>query len=196
MTKLRKFLMIGAGVAAVAAVVAGPALAHALKYHEMDVRGPDGEVAHIRYTGNTPPQVRFDAQPVADNFGGFFYMRPFAEMERVSAALDRQAAEMMQEINSPVFFSVPSPQAIQARLGAMPRGAEGYSMMTISENGKTCTERMSYDYTGNGKPQVQKASYGDCGTGSLKSDVPAKVQVKSPLTHSLEHGVKVIEAAL
>ena len=194
MTRLRNFLMVGAAVTAVAAAVAGPALAHALKYHEMDVRTPFGTVEHIRYTGDTPPEVRFDAQPVADIFAA----PPFADIERISAALDRQAYELAQMADPQGLFDVTSPQALQARLGSLPPGTEGYSVAAFTTaDGKTCVEKMTYDYTGHGQPQIEKASSGDCAAGAAGAgNTPARVQAKSPVEHALKHDWKVIEAAL
>lgn len=194
MTKLRNLLMIGAAVTAVAAAVTGPALAHALKYHEMDVRTPFGTVEHIRYAGDTPPEVRFDAQPVADIFNA----SPFVEMERISAAMDRQTNELWRMADPRGLFDMTSPQAIQARLGSLPPGTEGYSVATFTTaGGKTCVQKMTYDYTGHGQPQIEKTASGDCAAGAAGAgNTPASVQAKSPVEHALKHDWKVIEAAL
>ncbi|MCO6186473.1 hypothetical protein [Rhizobium sp. L1K21] len=202
MPKLRNFLMIGAAVTAVAAVVTGPALARAIEYHEMNVQAPDGEIAHVRYAGNTPPKVSFDAGPVADDAASPFDVVPFAEVERISQALDRQAAALLTAAVVPPIFTIQSPGAVEAQLAKMPKGAEGYSFVSVTSGGKTCTERMSYGYDGHGKPVVQKASAGDCGAqgqtattdGAAKS--PLKVSAKPSLTQTLKQDWKKIETSI
>ena len=203
MKKLGNFLMIGAAATVAAAILAGPVLARDLHMHEMTMRLPDGGVAHIRYAGNTPPQVSFDdfalrntgfsgALP-ADPFTGPF-ADPFADMERISAAMDRQAAQMMRLANAD--FSAASPQALEARLGELPRGAAGYSVYSVTSGGKTCTERMAFGYDSHGKPVVQKASAGNCAVVSAPADHAPSYHVSNPAPRAPSSGVKVIEAAL
>lgn len=195
MKKLRNFLMIGAGVAALAGIAAGPALAQSLRYHDMTVQSPDGSVAHIRYAGNTPPKVEF-AAPDQSVFADVADSAPFVQMDRISAAMDRQAAALWQTFDASDPFTFASPQTVAARLQHLPPGAEGYSVVTYSSGGKTCTEKMAYDYNGHGKPMVQKASFGDCALGASSGNAPMKVQAQSPVEHTLKHDWHVIEAAL
>src|SRR5690349_18052718 len=64
MRHLRKTVL--AGAAAIALVgVAGLAVAAIKNAHVLDVRLPDGSLAHIRYVGDTPPTVTFAAAPPA-----------------------------------------------------------------------------------------------------------------------------------
>lgn len=195
MKKLRNFLMIGAGVAALAGIAAGPALAQSLGYHDMTVQSPDGAVAHIRYAGNTPPKVEF-AAPDQSVFANVVDRTPFVEMDRISAAMDRQAEALWRGFDVSDPFTMASPQTIASRLQHLPPGAEGYSVVTYSSGGKSCTEKMAYSYDGHGKPMVQQASAGDCALGSGSGVTPMKVQARSPVEHTLKHDWHVIEAAL
>lgn len=196
MSRFRGFLVIGAAVAAVSAVVAGPALARAIEYHEMSVQAPDGEVAHIRYAGNTAPQVQFDARPVADDAASPLDVVPFSEIERISAALDQQAADLMHAVDMPAVLNAHSASAVNGQFAQMPKGSEGYSFVSISSGDKTCTEKMSYDYNSQGKPVVEKTSSGDCsaldatGTSAKVSAKPTFTQTLKQDGQALKHDLK------
>lgn len=199
MKKLGNFLIIGAAATAAAAILAGPVLARDLRMHEMNMRLPGGGVAHIRYAGNTPPQVSFDdfALRTAGLSDAFFtdpFSGPFADMARISAAMDREAAQMMRLANAD--FASASPQALEARLGTLPPGTRGYSVYSVTSGGKTCTQRMAFGYDTHGKPLVQQASSGDCGLASGSSERGPAYHVSTPTPTARPHGVKVIEAAL
>lgn len=196
MTKIRNLFLIGAAAATLAAAVtAGAAAAQIAKYHEMNVLSPDGAVAHIRYTGDTPPEIRFEQVATPTALMPTFDSSPFGDMERISAAMDQQAATLFNMANGPDMFALPAQGAINARLGQLPAGTEGYSVFSVSSGGKTCTERMSYGYSSHGKPEVQKVSSGDCNAVAAPSLRPA-LHVKAP-SHSLQpNRPNLIEAAL
>src|SRR5579883_3112333 len=64
--------------------------------HVMTVPLPGGGVAEIRYAGAVAPQVFIDAAPAA--LPAFFGAgSPFAEFDRVAAAMDREADRMFRE---------------------------------------------------------------------------------------------------
>jgi hypothetical protein len=203
MTRIRNLFLVGAAAAAVAAAgAAGAAAAQIVKYHELNVQSPDGAVAHIRYAGDRPPQVRFDemATPTAldQAFAGSpFSGSPFGDLERISAAMDQQAAALFDMANGPDMFADASPGALQASLARLPAGTEGYSVFSVSSGGKTCTEQMRYGYDGQGKLQVQRVASGACDTAAAAPGAsPAPLHVKAPqqnLRHSLPG---LIEAAL
>ncbi len=197
MKKLGNFLMIGAAATAAVAVIAGPVLARDINFHDLTLRMPDGGVEHIRYTGDTPPQVNFDdlamrPSKVAD----VFLTDPFAAMERISADMDRQAAQLMNLAGSDAFAGPQSMKAIEARLGSLPPGTQGYSVYTVSSGGKACTEKMTFGYSGHGKPLVEQASSGDCGVGSAGAQPAPSYHVSNPAPRVRPDGVKTIEAAL
>lgn len=197
MKKRGNFLMIGAAATAAAAILAGPVVARDIHLHEMTMRLPDGGVAHIRYAGNTPPQVSFDdfsARPAG--LSDVFFADPFVEMERISADMDRQATQMMRLADTGAFAGLGSPSATEARLGSLPAGTAGYSVYSVSIGGKTCTERMAFGFDGHGKPIVQQASSGNCGGTSTPSDQGPSYHVSNPTRKAHTDGVKVIEAAL
>ena len=86
-------------LAAVASLIAG--IAAAQTANVMTVRLPGGGLAEIRYFGDVPPQVAF--LPSTAGYDGsmpaplvFGRESPFAVFERISAEMDRRAAEMFR----------------------------------------------------------------------------------------------------
>ena len=64
MRAMRKALLAGAAVIALTGI-AGLGVAAINQAHVIDVRLPDGSLAHIRYVGDTPPTVSVAPAPVA-----------------------------------------------------------------------------------------------------------------------------------
>src|SRR5215472_7555412 len=100
MRNVRTAILAGAAAIAVAGL-SGVAMARDLNTHVMTVEVPGGGVAEIRYSGDVPPQVVLSPAPVGLGslapFGSFFGpASPFAELERISAAMDREAASLMR----------------------------------------------------------------------------------------------------
>ena len=172
MRKLRQILLLGAGLAA---VIGGSALAHD-PYHEMTVRLPDGRIEHIRYSGDQRPVIRFEpaapATPVA--WADTDAVSPFAEMERISAAMDRQMDAMMRMMGAPAFDTGPQ-QMLNVDMQNLPKGVQGYSFTSVTANGKTCSTAIRYLGDGSSQPKVEKASSGDC-YAVAKPSAPLKVR--------------------
>ena len=168
MRPLRKAIL--AGAAAIALVgVAGLAAAEINNAHMLDVRLPDGYLAHIRYVGDTPPTVRVSQtpeansifSPAADPFGPD---SPLAALERISQAMDRQAEALLREANAQSWETFAGPDLMQqVDVGKLPPGVQGFSMVsTISGNG-LCTRSVQYRSLGDGKPpQVMTRTSGSC----------------------------------
>ena len=101
MRTVRTAILVSVATIAVAGL-SGIAAARDLNTHVMSVEVPGGGVAEIRYTGDVPPQVVFSPAPTTLNaltsFGAFFGSgSPFAELERMSAAMDREAASLLRQ---------------------------------------------------------------------------------------------------
>jgi hypothetical protein len=179
-----------AGVAVLG--VAGLAAAASNDAHVLNLRLPDGSVEQIRYTGDTPPQVRL-AQPAP----AFIVYNPFAEMARISAAMDRQEAMMMQQASS--LQAVAGPHGlIQVDVSHLPAGVQGFSMVsTLSGNG-VCTQSVQYTSTGDGEPaKVLTKTSGDCAAapraqlGMGAAPVPAR----APAPAMAPKGSRLIQAS-
>jgi hypothetical protein len=155
-----------AGVAAIALLgVTGLTLAQINKARVLDVRLPDGSHAHIRYIGDTPPTVSFAPAPSAlsilapasDPLGSD---GPFAALERISAAMDRQAETLLREAPSP---AITGPDEIKVDLGKLPPGTQGFSMVSTVSGSGVCTRSVEYRSLGEGKaPQVVTRTSGAC----------------------------------
>ena len=145
MRVFRTALVAGA-VAITAAGLSGVAATRDLNTHVMTVQLPGGGIAEIRYTGDLPPQVVFSPAPTALGaflpFGAFFGpASPFATLDRISAAMDREAASLMRQVemlaNAPAF----SPnQPIEMALGNLPPGTESYSMVSTWSGNGVCPQ--------------------------------------------------------
>lgn len=155
---------LGAGVAAIAAIgFCGLALAQGPELHTMTLNLPDGGVAQIQYTGAVAPRVTVSDVP-APAFAAmpalFGPASPFAEMERISAAMDRQADRMFREAAALAAGAAqPNPTAISE----MPAGAREYSFVSTMNGDNVCTRSMVITSNGNGgAPHVVTHSSGNC----------------------------------
>jgi hypothetical protein len=167
MRSLRKAIL--AGAAAIALVgVAGLAAAEIKNAHVLDVRLPDGSLAHIRYVGDTPPTVNFAPAPMAlsilspasDSFGP---QSPFAALESISQILDRQADAMLREAATQSALALTGPDLLQVDVGKLPPGAQGFSMVSTTSGNGVCTRSVQYRSLGDGRPpQVVTRTSGTC----------------------------------
>lgn len=166
MHSLKKAL--GAGVAALATVgFCGIALAQGPQensaIHTMTVDLPDGGVAQIKYSGPVAPRVRISGAPTPI----FAAMPPFldasrafAEMERISAAMDRRTDRMFREAAALVAGSA---QPDLAAIATMPAGSSGYSFVSEMNGNDVCTRGMVITSQGNGAaPRVVTHTSGNC----------------------------------
>lgn len=163
----RKAVLAGAAVIALAGV-AGWAAAEINNAHVLDVRLPDGSTAHIRYVGDTPPTVSFAPPPMAlsilspasDPFGPD---SPFAALDRISQAMDRQADAMFRDVAAPPAPQLVGPGLMQVDIGKLPPGTQGFSMVSTMSGNGVCTRSVEYRSVGEGKPpQVVSRTSGSC----------------------------------
>jgi hypothetical protein len=157
-----------AGVAA--AVLAGTAFAAGPQTHRMDVPLPDGSVAHIQYVGDVAPKVTVAPRPFANagapwlmefpSFAGFD--RVMQEMNRRSEEMMRQAQQMAQRPGGAVPYI--------AAYGNLPAGESSTTVVSVSNNGKTCTRTTEVVSQGPGKPpRVTSNATGECGDAAAAS---------------------------
>lgn len=171
---LRKAYLAATALVA-AAGFAGLAAAHVERSHVMSVRLPDGSVEHIRYQGDQPPQIRLEAEPaqvallapMAADFA------PFAALEQISAAMDAQAAALLQQVEAgPMMAFDGASGPIAVDFGRLPPGASGFSMVSTSSGDGVCTRSVEYRSLGDGKaPQVVRHSSGDCASSAASPAV-------------------------
>ena len=156
------------------ALAAAPGLARAQNSptpHVMTIQLPDGGVARIQYAGDVPPRVMFAPQatmamPMPFMPAAFGPDSPFAMLERMSAAMDREAAALMQQAGA-MFAApmAPMPGAlVPAGFGAAPPGSEAFSFASSTNGPGMCIRSMTITSTGPGAPpHVVRRQSGDCG---------------------------------
>jgi hypothetical protein len=165
---MRRILL--AGIASVGlAGLAGSAMAKSPEVHVLTVQLPGGGVEQIRYTGDVPPAIVIAPGPAPDI--GFAPMpplfgpnSPFAVMDRISAEMDRETANLISQVESIAAAAMPGPgPRTEAAFGRPPPGASGFSFISTMNANGVCTESMQVTYSGNGTPKVVSSHSGDCG---------------------------------
>jgi hypothetical protein len=163
----RKAILVGVAAIALAGV-AGLATAEINNAQVLDVRLPDGGLAHIRYVGDIPPTVSFDPSPIAlpillptpDPFG---FTSPFVALDRISQAMDRQADAIFQELAGGSGLAADGRDLTKIDIGKLPPGAQGYSVVSTMSGSGVCTRSIEYRSLGDGKPpQVSTHVSGTC----------------------------------
>ncbi len=166
MRKVQTFLMAGAAALALATLsaVAG----ENPKMKEMTVRLPGGGVAHIEYTGETPPKVVIgQGDPIFDGFWGvgpLVRFNPsldpaFADIDRLQRALERRFETILREAQA---LHTDPEAMIKVGDGSAP-GSFSYSFVSRSSGGKTCSHSARITTPANGgKPKVVEQTSGDC----------------------------------
>ena len=178
MPMLRTALIAGAA----SALLAGAALAAHDESKTMLVALPDGSVQHIQYRGDVAPRLVIlpAAQSVSLLGAAFGPGSPFAEMERISAAMDAQAAAMMRQAAT-LQAPVPAAQGkgvTMTNAQGEPVGVMHYSYVSSTTSADGCTQTVSYssdDAAASGEPRIIRTSSGDCGAGANPVGRPGAV---------------------
>lgn len=159
--------------------------------HVLNLALPDGTIEQIRYSGDAPPAVVFTpvrsaALPVA--FGD-----PFAEFDRISAAMDRQMDAMLREASTMAAQPIgPDGKIDQAAFAKLPAGTVHYSFVSSSTANGTCSRSIQVtSYGANQQPKVVSQSSGDCaGVGApLTPAVGHPAPAASPAITPVKHDV-------
>ena len=134
--------------------------------HVLNIALPDGTIQQIRYSGDTPPAVVFTpvrqaTVPIA--FGDPF-MAPFADFDRIAAAMDRQMDAILRQASTMAAQSVgPDGKIDQAAFAKMPAGTVHYSFVSSSSGNGTCNRSVQVTSFGpNQQPKVVSQSSGNC----------------------------------
>jgi hypothetical protein len=188
------FLMSAVAIAAVELV--GPAEAQTVAHkstdtHVLVVRLPDGSLERIRYAGDRPPQIRFDSQPDSGLFDPFWPSAPFADLDLISAAMDREAAAMMQQADSMMQASPGNPTDVG--LNRLPSGMQGYSMVSTMSGNGVCTRSVRYFSGADGKPQIESSTSGNCSAGKA-AGAPLPIKAPRPALKPKTSGVIEVNA--
>jgi len=165
MRTVRTAFLASAAALAVAGAT-GLALAATPVFHTMTIRLPGGGVEHIRYTGKVAPSVAFVSGPAVANIGYWDAAWPFADFDRISAMMDRQFAQMMDQARA-LDQMAASGGLNEAVLKDAPPGTSSYSMVTTVGGNGVCSRSVQITSSpGGGKPKVVSQSSGNCGSQS------------------------------
>ncbi|GAA0535957.1 hypothetical protein FHS83_003261 [Rhizomicrobium palustre] len=156
-----------------AAGLTGLALAAAPAIHELTVDVPGG-IAHIRYFGDKPPKVEVVNMTEQGIPVGSFVPSPFAEMDRISAIMDRQmslmmaqAAMMQREANA-----MSAAPLYSAQYQAMGQGSP-FAFTAIAPGGSYCMKSVQITSNGSGAPKVVSQTSGNCADTSPVNNASA-----------------------
>ena len=153
MKKLSAILAAGA-----AAGLAGTALAADRNSHVMNVPLPDGSIARVEYVGDVPPRVTVTPAPAAD--GSWIDLPSLASFDGMFERMNRQMHQIEQMARQPA--AVPGMNV--ASYGNLPAGADSVSVITVSNDGTSCTRTTEVVSQGAGKPpKVTTNVSGNCG---------------------------------
>ena len=171
MRKLPAFSLAGVGALA----LTGAAFAATSpKTHVMNVSLPDGSIAHVEYVGDVAPKVTIAPGPrseIADAWGMPF--PSFAGFDRIIEQMRQQSQEMMrraQEMRPAHSGAAP----YIASYGNLPAGqATSTTVVSVSNNGQTCTRTTEVVSQGIGKPpRVTSNVSGQCSDAASSSSRP------------------------
>ena len=161
---------LGAGVAAAAIGFSGaamPALAQSQPMHIMTVQLPGGGVARIEYTGNVAPRVSFGTAPAplaafAPMPAWFGPNSPFAQLDRISTEMNREAAAMFRRAEL-LAAEARSGGLTETAMQAVPPGGQSYSFISTMSGDHVCSESVEVTRSANGAPHVVRHISGNCG---------------------------------
>jgi hypothetical protein len=160
-----------AGIAA--AALAGTAVAAAPKTHVMNVPLPDGSVARVEYVGDVAPKVTVAPRPFADAAGPWAMSFPsFASFDRMIADMQRRSDEMIRQAQQIARQPAGAAPYI-ASYGNLPAGQTSTTVVSVSNNGATCTRTTEVVSQGPGKPpKVTSNTSGQCGDAAAPAKGP------------------------
>ena len=170
MRKLPAFTLAGAAALA----LAGTAFAaNRPNTHVMEVPLADGSVARVEYVGDVAPKVTVAPRVIAKaaenwkmafpSFAAFYRM--IEEMQRQSQAMMRQAQEMGRHASGAAPYV--------ASFGNLPAGQTSTTVVSVSNNGQTCTHTTEVVSQGEGKPpKVTSNVSGQCAGAPVPREGP------------------------
>lgn len=183
-----------AGVATIAVGLAGAAaLAQSSNTHILTVALPGGGTAQIAYTGDVAPRVSisnrpapfaaFAPTPVAQFFGP---ASPFAQFDRISAAMDRQTAAMLRQAQQ-LAAEARSGRLTETSMHNLPPGSQGYTFVSTMSGNNVCSQSIEITTPANGgPPHVVAHSSGNCagipGVGGATGAVSLPNAASPPLS--------------
>ncbi len=172
MRKLPAFAFAGI----TAALLAGTAFAAAPNTHVMNVPLADGSSVRVEYVGDIAPKVTLATGAMANAAAPWAMPFPsFGGFDRIMADMQRQSQEMMRHAQQMAHRPAGAAPYIAA-YGNLPAGQSSTTVVSVSNNGSTCTRTTEVVSQGPGKPpKVTSSASGQCGDekGSARATHPA-----------------------
>jgi hypothetical protein len=139
----------------------GIALAQSPQVHVMSVALPGGGVAQIRYVGSVAPQIYVSDAPTMTLSAMLGAGSPFAELDRISAAMDSQADQLLRQ--AAAMAAAGPAQLNPTAIGALPAGAQEYQFVSTINGDNFCSRSVEITSQGNGAaPRVVTHTSGNC----------------------------------
>lgn len=151
--------------AVAAAALAGAAVAATPKSHVMNVPLADGSTVRVEYVGDVAPKVTLAPGAMANAASPWAMPFPsFAGFDRMMQRMQQQSSEMMrraQEMAHRPAGAGATPYI--ASYGNLPAGEASTTVVSVSNNGVTCTRTTEVVSQGAGKPpKVTSNASGQC----------------------------------
>lgn len=135
--------------------------------HVLTLRLPDGRLEQVRYAGEVPPTVVLEPDPVPASLEPGF---PFAMLRQMTAAMDREAAALIQGIDA-MTASDAGADAVMPVMGGMP----------VSSGPGVCMRSVQITFSGNGQaPHIVSRTAGDCGSEHHQASPAVMPSVPAP----------------
>ena len=165
MRKVRTAMIAAVGTLA----LAGAALAASDKPRMMLVALPDGSVQHIQYQGDEAPQIVLLRDPTPGIIPTAFSAdSPFADIERISAAMEANAEAMMRQaatMQAQMPTIADGKGIVMTNAAGQPVGVMHYSYVSSTTTADGCTQTVQYSSDGSSsQPKLIRTSAGSCGT--------------------------------
>jgi hypothetical protein len=186
--------LLRAGIATVAAIgFCGVAAAQSPQTHILTIALPGGGIEQIRYAGPVAPQVSLGHAPLMISMPTLLDPgAPFADLERISAAMDRQAARLFQEAAA---LSAQPDGAVPINVAAfrgLPAGSQEYSFVSMMNGNSVCSRSVEITAEGNGAaPHVVTHTSGNCSAG-MAPGFGAPTQTQLPAAPAPANGPRLI----
>ena len=181
----RNSVIVG-GVAVILAASAGLALAAMPAMHTLTVKMPDGGTADIQYAGDVAPKVSFKDSPAANPFpaGAAFLDDPaFADMQRLSAAMDKQMNDAMSQMTAPGAMMKTGGMDAD---GNLPAGVTWSSLSNQPHGGTFCARSVEMTQgPGDKAPKIVTKTEGQCQAPQNNAQSPSAAPDASSPRQSL-----------
>jgi hypothetical protein len=160
--------IIGAAVLTAAAALIAGSVALARDKHVLRVALPDGSAAYVAYEGEVAPKVTIApangtaslalVDPLAT--------APFSELDRIAAAMDRQAQSMMHAADT--LWAMPqfaNDKPDSAALWTATDGKKDHDSLETLNSNAVCVRTIEMTWPGPGRqPKVVSTRSAGCGT--------------------------------